>query len=191
MSALPSGRRARLLSAGLLAALLLSACSGSGPSAGAQGDGDRAKQDRTQSPSENFNEADVDFLRGVITHGERVVQLAGPAAERVNRRELADFAGRVTAARQEEAARARGLLAEAGEDEEGAGRAPWPGAVRDDELQALLARAGGDFERSFVDLLIRQQSGAVAVAERSLEQGRHPRVAAVATHLIGGHQADV
>ncbi|MFN2557113.1 MAG: DUF305 domain-containing protein [Nitriliruptorales bacterium] len=186
MSSFPLGRRPRLLCVGFVAALIFSACADAQPLAGPQRGGDR-----TQERSEDFSEADVNFLRGVITHGERLVQLAGPAAERVNRRELGDFARRVATARQEEAARARGLLADADHGENGAGREPWPGAVRDEELQSLQARAGGDFERFVVDLLIRQQLAAVPVAERALEQGRHPRVAAVATQLITGHQADV
>ncbi len=186
MSALPMRRRGRLMGVALLGVLVLSACADTSSSQGSKG-----HEYGSQEKSEDFNEADVGFLQGVITHGERIIQLSGPAAERVNRRELADFARRVAAARQEEAARARGLLAEAGHDEDGPGRAPWAGALRGDELQALAALGGGDFERTFVDLLVRQQSAAITVTERALEQGRHPRVAAVATQLISGHQADV
>lgn len=190
MNAFPLRRRGRLSCVALLAALVLSACADTSSDTSAA-EGSQGQGDRSQERPEDFNDADVSFLQGVITHGERIVQLSGPAAERVNRRELADFARRVAAARREEAARARGLLSDAGHDEDGPGRAPWAGAVRDDELQALQARGGGDFERAFVEQLIRQQSAAVPVAERALEQGRHPRVAAVATQLIGGHQADV
>lgn len=179
-----SRRRLRLLCMGLIAALVLSACTSSAQSSQRDGNATRVRGDE-------FNAADVDFLQGVVSHDERTVQLAALAVERVNRRELADFAGRVVAARQEETARARGLLSDAGQATDGAGRPPWPGAVSHEEVQALQARGGGDFERTFVDWLARHQSAAVTAAEVALEQGRHPRVAAVATQLITGQEAEV
>ncbi|MDP8927249.1 MAG: DUF305 domain-containing protein [Actinomycetota bacterium] len=187
MSMFLVGCRLRLLSVGLTAAFVLAACAEAGPAPKSrQGGGSE-----TRGQAVEFNEADVDFLQGVIAHDQRTAELAALAADRSNRRELADFASRVVAVRQEEAARARGLLSDAGQLSDGQGHPPWTGGVSEEELQALRARGGAEFERSFVHLLARHQSAAVTAAEDALERGSHPRVAGVAAQLITGQQAEV
>ncbi|MDQ3932562.1 MAG: DUF305 domain-containing protein [Actinomycetota bacterium] len=187
MSRFLSWSRLRLLSAGVTAALVLVACADakSSPPSSQGGGSD------TQEQAEEFNRADVEFLQGLIAHDMRTAEAAALAVDRSTRRELAEFAGRVAAGRQQEAARARGLLSDAGQLGGGQGQPAWAGALTNDELQTLRARGGAEFERMFVNLLARHQSAAVTAAEDALERGSHPRVAGVATELITGQQTEV
>jgi len=120
---------------------------------------------------------DTLFMQDMIPHHNQAVQMADLVAERTNRPELVDVAGRIDASQLDEIAFMQQWLRERGE------RVPDPTAheamhtshtmagMASPEQMAELAQAKGtDFDRLFLTLMITHHEGAVKMVEELLEQ---------------------
>ncbi|HET6628457.1 MAG TPA: DUF305 domain-containing protein [Woeseiaceae bacterium] len=124
-----------------------------------------------------YSPADVRFMQDMIPHHQQAVEMAGLVADRTNRPELVEVAGRIDASQKDEMAFMREWLAARGE------RVPDPHAhagmhmdhvmagMATPEQMAELARAEGTaFDRLFLKLMIAHHEGAVRMVEELLEQ---------------------
>ncbi len=125
----------------------------------------------------SYSPDDVTFMQDMIPHHNQAVQMAALVADRTNRPELVDVAGRIDASQADEIEFMQTWLRERGEnvpdptahhamhtDHEMAGMAT-------PEQMAELARAEGtDFDRLFLQLMITHHEGAVTMVEELLEQ---------------------
>ena len=146
---------------------------------GAPGESSRtlSAEEATEIANTSYSPADVRFMQDMIPHHDQAVQMAALVADRTNRPELIDLAGRINASQGDETAFMKQWLRARGE------RVPEPAAyeamhtghvmagMATPEQIAELARSdGAAFDRLFLELMITHHEGAVRMVEELLEQ---------------------
>jgi uncharacterized protein (DUF305 family) len=124
-----------------------------------------------------YSPDDVRFLHDMIPHHYQAVEMAALVADRTNRPELVDVAGRIDASQEDEIEFMKGWLAERGEPvpdptaEHAMHTAHSMAGMATPEQMAELARSKGPaFDRLFLTLMIAHHEGAVKMVEELLEQ---------------------
>ena len=125
----------------------------------------------------SYSPDDVRFMQDMIPHHNQAVQMAVLAADRTNRQELLDLAGRINASQVDEIAVMQQWLRERGE------RVPDPtahdamhtsheqaGMASPEDMARLAQLENTAFDRLFLELMISHHEGAVAMVEELLEQ---------------------
>lgn len=125
----------------------------------------------------SYAPADVQFMQDMIPHHHQALEMAALVAERTNRPELLDVAGRINASQDDEIRFMQEWLRERGE------HVPDPtahdhmhtshqmaGMATPEQMQQLAASRGTDFDRLFLQLMIPHHEGAVTMVEELLEQ---------------------
>ncbi|MBY6204139.1 DUF305 domain-containing protein [Halomonas denitrificans] len=124
-----------------------------------------------------YSAADVQFMQDMIPHHHQATQMAALVAERTNTPELVDIAERIDTAQADEIEFMQGWLAERGEP------VPDPaahhgmhmshemaGMASEEEMAALAAAQGSDFDRTFLQLMISHHAGALTMVDELLEE---------------------
>ena len=125
----------------------------------------------------SYSPDDVKFMQDMIPHHNQAVQMAALVADRTNRRELLDLAGRIDASQVDEIEFMQQWLQERGE------RVPDPaahdamhtshemaGMVSPEDMVRLAQLEDTAFDRLFLKLMITHHEGAVTMVEELLEQ---------------------
>ncbi len=155
---------------------------------GAPGEAARAltAEEAADIADTSFTEDDVRFMQDMIPHHYQAVEMAALVADRTNRRELIDVAGRIDASQADEIAFMQDWLRARGQD------APDPaarqahrgghgahkmhvshdmaGMASPEQMAQLAAAEGVAFDRLFLELMIPHHEGAVRMAEDLLDQ---------------------
>ena len=146
---------------------------------GAPGEESRAlsAEEAIEIADTGYSPADALFMQDMIPHHHQAIEMAALVADRTNRQELLDVAGRINASQGDEIEFMQQWLRERGE------RVPDPtehGAMHTDhkmagmatpEQMAELANAESTaFDRLFLQLMITHHEGAVTMVEELLEQ---------------------
>ena len=136
----------------------------------------------------------MEFVQGMIPHHEQAVQMADMVVAGMVTTELAALADQVRAAQQPEIDLMMSWLAEWGlERDPHAGHMMGSehGMMSDDDMAALDAAEGAEFERMWLDMMIKHHEGAVAMAYDVLAAGVDPRVAALAEAVVEAQTAEI
>lgn len=125
----------------------------------------------------SYSPADVRFMQDMIPHHNQATQMAALVAERTNRQELVDVAGRIDASQADEIAFMQQWLRARGE------AVPDPsahdamhtshkmaGMATPQQMAELAAAEATEFDRLFLTLMIAHHDGAVKMVEELLEQ---------------------
>ena len=125
----------------------------------------------------SYSPDDVTFMQDMIPHHNQAMQMAELVADRTNRPELVDVAGRINVSQQDEIQFMQQWLRSRGE------RVPNPtahdamhtdhrmaGMATPRQMEELAASNGTDFDRIFLQLMITHHEGAVTMVEELLEQ---------------------
>jgi uncharacterized protein (DUF305 family) len=125
----------------------------------------------------SYSPADAQFMKDMIPHHHQALEMAALVADRTNRAELIDVAGRINVSQGDEIEFMQTWLDQRGED------VPDPTAhhamhtthtmagMATPEQMAELAQAEGTaFDRLFLTLMIAHHDGAVTMVEELLEQ---------------------
>ena len=146
---------------------------------GAPGDPARelSAEEAIEIANTRYSPDDITFMQDMIPHHNQAVQMAELVADRTNRQELNDVAGRIDISQVDEIEFMQQWLRERGE------RVPDPTAhdamhtthkmagMAGPEQMAELAQAEGTaFDRMFLELMITHHEGAVKMVEELLEQ---------------------
>ena len=146
---------------------------------GAPGESSRTlrAEEAIEIANTSYSPADLRFMQDMIPHHHQAMQMAALVADRTNRPELIDLAGRINASQGDEIAFMQQWLRARGD------RVPEPGAheamhtghvtagMATPEQMAELARSEGPaFDRLFLELMIAHHEGAVRMVEELLEQ---------------------
>lgn len=166
----------------LVVGLLLTACGG-----GVEGSAAPGGAGGGTSPSaaaEEFNDADVTFVRGMKPHHEQAIEMAEVVLAAGPGPEVSALAERIRADQQPEIAQLEEMLGrfgtEAGGHSGGHGSDGHAGMLTDEQLDRLRAAKGADAERLFLELMIEHHQGAVEAAETQLADGRYAPALALA-----------
>ncbi|MFC4058054.1 DUF305 domain-containing protein [Planomonospora corallina] len=196
----------------LLAALTLSltACSGGAEPSGPRSDGPAApvivpgrpgEAARTVSPDEaatlvpspTANAADVTYVQDMIVHHRQALDMAALAPSRARSATLKGLASRIEDAQGPEIQFMTSWLQQQGQrtPDHHAGHGGMPGMATPEQLEALKAASGEEFDRLFLQLMIAHHEGAITMSEQVLTGGSHIRIEELATDVIATQGAEI
>jgi len=125
----------------------------------------------------SYSPADALFMQDMIPHHNQAVQMSALVADRTNRPELVDLAGRIDVSQADEIEFMQQWLSERGED------VPDPtaheamhtthkmaGMASPEQMAELATLKSTDFDRLFLQLMIPHHEGAVTMVEELMEQ---------------------
>ncbi|HEV2132615.1 MAG TPA: DUF305 domain-containing protein [Longimicrobiaceae bacterium] len=200
--------------AGLLVVLVLAACGTAsrepGPQVvrpGAPGEPARAAapEARPDTAQRRYTEADVRFMQRMLLHHAQAMAMTRLAPTRTNREEMRLLAERIEVSQQDEMARMRRWLEARGEEvpsldaqhaHHGVGghHEPMPGMLTEEELARLAAARGAEFDRLFLEFMIRHHEGALVMVEELFAAegaGREPELFQLASHVDADQRAEI
>ncbi|HEX6372003.1 MAG TPA: DUF305 domain-containing protein [Longimicrobium sp.] len=131
-----------------------------------------AQAQPTPQPQPRHGEADVRFVTGMIAHHAQALEMVALVPDRATRDDVRMMAERIEVSQRDEIAlmqrwlQARGEAvpaADGGHSHHGAGHAPMAGMLTPEEMQSLAAASGAEFDRRFLELMIRHHEGALAM----------------------------
>jgi len=153
------------LTTGLLGAISVAGCAGTGEG--------RTPTIQSAPAATEASEADVAFIRGMIVHHEQAIEMSAMAPSRAESQEVLTLARRIMVAQQDEIARMRRWLESGGAGESGDvdpghhdpmhGNGEIHGMLSRAEIEGLEASSGAEFDRRFLELMIRHHEGAIAM----------------------------
>ena len=182
-------RKTRVFAGVLLAgALVLTACSDDSVAShtASMPSGSAESSDTTTSEVGTFNDADVTFAQGMIPHHEQAVEMAQMAEERAENPRVLDLASRIEQAQEPEIDTLTGWLEEWGADDSGTGgmghdsMGHGGGMMSEEDMNALMAASGAEFDRLFLEQMIEHHTGAVDMAVTESAEGQNPDALAMA-----------
>ena len=120
-----------------------------------------------------YSPADVQFMQGMIVHHQQAIEMASLVAERTNQDAVVKIAEGITATQRDEMKFMREWLEARGEKIEmphsmhhGAhGHGAMKGMASPEQLAALAAANGTEFDRQFLTLMIAHHQGALDMVE--------------------------
>jgi uncharacterized protein (DUF305 family) len=149
----------------------------------------------------SYSPADALFMQDMIPHHNQAIQMGALVADRTNRPELIDVAGRIDKSQADEIEFMQRWLRERGE------RVPDPtahhamhtthkmaGMATPEQMAELAAAEGSAFDRLFLKLMITHHEGAVKMVEELLEQpgsAYDPVLFEFTTEITNGQSAEI
>lgn len=188
-------------------ALLAAACGDDDDGAASSGD-DPAEQTTEPEASTAHNAADVEFARMMIPHHRQAVEMAELAPERAAAPEIVDLAERVRAAQDPEIQQMSGWLEEWGEDVPAAdghdmdgdgmggdmggdAAGGGHGMMSAEDMTALDAASGAEFDRMFAEMMIEHHQGAIDMANDEIDEGRFAEAVELARAIVDAQEAEI
>jgi uncharacterized protein (DUF305 family) len=168
-------------------------------SCGAGNDDGAASADSAPAAANaSFNEADSTFVHEMIGHHEQAVEMAELALNPSDgaRPEIVDLSGRIKAAQQPEIDLMKGWLVSWGETHEEstdtmAGMDHSGGMTTAEEMTALSAATGPEFDKMWLTLMITHHRRAVSSALVVQQDGVNPDVRKLAEGVIAAQNAEI
>lgn len=132
-----------------------------------------------------YTEADVRFMQDMMVHHAQAIVMTDMVEGRTESRDIALLAKRIELSQEDEMAMMRAWLEKRSEpvpdldaghgghgDHADDGHAPMPGMLTEEELETLAAARGEEFDRLFLEYMIRHHEGAlIMVSELFSTQG--------------------
>jgi uncharacterized protein (DUF305 family) len=149
---------------------------------------------------DDVNDADVTFAQEMIPHHRQATEMADLAATRSQDAEVLDLAERISAAQGPEIETMTGWLESWGEevpedmsgmDHSGMDHGSMPGMMSADQMAALEAASGPDFDRLFLEMMIEHHEGAIEMARTEQEDGSNADAVALAESIEEEQTAEV
>lgn len=150
-----------------------------------------------------WNHDDLAFVQMMVPHHQQALEMAELARTRASSPEVAGLAARIEAAQAPEILLMAGWLAEQGVEVPGPeddptvwdhgthGHSGMAGVLTPDEMAALAAAEGEEFDRLFLEGMVRHHEGAVEMAVDVLGAGQDQRVLELADDVNAGQSAEI
>ncbi|MFV2021557.1 DUF305 domain-containing protein [Micromonospora sp. LOL_023] len=185
-------RFAAVVSAAAMSAGLVAGC-------GAAGEAVPAATAPTESVAVHTpNGTDVAFARDMIPHHRQAMEMADLAVDRAGSAEVRTLADQIRQAQDPEITQMAGWLTEWGQPLPSPGQYTgqdehhgMPGMMTGAEMAALAGAAGAEFDRLFLDMMIRHHEGAVRMAGILHSDGIHPAVRQLAESIATSQQSEI
>jgi uncharacterized protein (DUF305 family) len=134
-------------------------------------------EEATKLAATTYARADVTFLQHMIVHHQQAVEMSVLVKDRTNTPEIVAIAGRIESSQADEIAFMKGWLAERGEPLEdpamkGHGahmHHMMAGMASPEQMKALAAAKGAEFDRQFLTLMIAHHEGAIEMVDELLD----------------------
>ncbi|MEU3602368.1 DUF305 domain-containing protein [Streptomyces sp. NPDC006798] len=200
-------RRTAVVSAVVAAGLLLAACGGDDGDDMAgmdHGKKDSASASAAPGGGDNpapgaFNDTDVMFAQMMIPHHQQALEMSALAEGRAKDADVIRLAKEIAAAQDPEITTMRAWLKAWGKPESATdhgshgsgGGAAMDGMMTEEQMAALKAAKGTDFDREFARLMIEHHKGAITMAEEERTKGRNATAKKLAAEVVRTQQAEV
>lgn len=153
------------------------------------------------------NDADVTFAQGMIPHHEQAIEMAKLAESKAAAPEVKELARRIEQAQGPEIEQLRTWLRSWGKDESASdggmdgmdgmagmddgGGSDGMGMMSEDEMRSLEGATAAEFDRMFLEMMIRHHEGAIDMARTEVDEGRLNEVKQMAQRIIDAQQAEI
>ena len=181
----------------VVGALGLAACGSDAASPAGQTPTPQAPAATTASGA-SFNDADVTFAQGMIPHHEQAIEMADIALDpnMGASEQVRDLATRIKGGQDPEIALMTGLLTAWGQPVQmaadgGHEMSSMDGMMSAEEMDALGTITAADFDKMWMEMMIRHHEGAIARAQTVKAAGSSPDVLALADRVITAQQAEI
>ncbi|PZF86071.1 DUF305 domain-containing protein [Jiangella anatolica] len=174
--------------------LLLAGCGDDGSN-----DAGAGTATETSATEAESNDADVEFSQGMIPHHEQAVEMAQMVPDEGVSPELIELADAIEGAQQPEIDQMTAMLERWGEDApsddphggHGSGDMEMGGTMSAEDMDALAASSGAEFEEMFLTMMIEHHEGAITMAETELAEGQDSEALELAQTIIDAQQAEI
>lgn len=146
----------------------------------------------------DFNDADVVFSQGMIPHHEQAIEMADMALDPTvgASAEVIALANRVRGAQDPEIEMMNGWLMAWGmptqmDMSDGHDMSTMEGMMSADEMTALGASSGADFDRLWLEMMVQHHQGAISMATEVTVAGKNADVETLAAAIIAGQQSEI
>lgn len=150
----------------------------------------------TPEPTPEFTIVDSMFSQMMIPHHEQALEMSALVPDRAAAPEVVALAAEIEAAQGPEIEQMRGWLQEWGLEtdidlEEHEDHLGMEGMLTDEEMAALAAASGAEFDRLWLEGMIRHHEGAIVMAETQAASGIHEPSRALAEEIILSQRAEI
>lgn len=192
----------RITAAGLLVAL--AAC-GTTARTGVPGGAPPAPEVRADRGQRGYTAADARFMQHMIAHHAQALEMTALVPDRSGRDDVRMLAERIEVSQRDEIAAMQRWLRSRGEEvppvdahhghhAAGGDHARMPGMLTAEELARLAAASGPEFDRLFLELMIRHHEGALAMVRElfaSEGAGQEPQIFQFASEVDADQQMEI
>ncbi|MEO3743019.1 DUF305 domain-containing protein [Plantactinospora sp. B5E13] len=185
-----------LTAAAIGAVTVTAACGGDG-----HGSGHTAEQPATATSAPvstaGHNQADIAFAQGMVPHHQQAVQMAEMAESRASDPQVKSLASKIRTAQQPEIDQMTAWLREWGAATASASagghgmHGGMPGMMTDQDMAAMERANGDEFDRMFLEMMIRHHQGAVQMASTEAQQGQNPAARSLAEKIKADQTAEI
>ncbi len=145
-----------------------------------------------------LNTADIEFAQGMIAHHQQAIEMAEIALDPNVGASPAviDLATRIKGAQDPEVELMTGWLTAAGEPvamdaSEGHDMSSMEGMMTAEQMDAMAAMTGADFDQIWLQMMIAHHEGAVGQSQTVKANGSNADVLALADTIINAQQAEI
>ncbi|MFC7644934.1 DUF305 domain-containing protein [Streptosporangium lutulentum] len=144
-------------------------------------------------PVETPNAVDVIFMQNMISHHRQALDMAALAPTRADSDKLKGLASRIKDVQGPEIQFMTSWLQQQGQKvpDHHAAHTDMPGMATPEQIEALKAASGKDFDRLFLQLMIAHHEGALKMAEQALVGGSHQKIEEVANDITATQNAEI
>ncbi|MFC9968486.1 DUF305 domain-containing protein [Nocardia ignorata] len=142
----------------------------------------------------DFNDADVTFLQMMYPHHAQAVEMSEMVPSRTQNQQLIALAAQIEQAQAPEMRQITDLLTSFGKpapSAEGHGGHGMPGMMTEEQMSALAAANGAEFDRQWLQMMIEHHQGAVAMAQTELAEGTNPEAKQLATKIVADQEGEI
>jgi uncharacterized protein (DUF305 family) len=189
--------RKYLLGISAAAIVAVAAGCGGGDEAGSTMNHESTTASEQAAPAEP-NDQDITFAQMMIPHHQQAIDMAKMATGKATNPEVKDLASRVEGAQDPEIQQLTGMLEKWGAPTEASGMPGMDhgsmggdGMMTEEEMAQLEQSTGADFDRLWLQLMVKHHQGAVAMARTEVEQGSDPAAKALAQKIIDAQEAEI
>jgi uncharacterized protein (DUF305 family) len=146
--------------------------------------------------SAQFDDADVMFARMMYPHHAQAIEMAAMVEGRTDNPDVVALASAIEAAQQPEMERMTAWLAEwgqpapssdMGEMDHGSGT----GMMTQQDMDALTAATGPEFDRRWLTMMIEHHEGAIEMANSEIADGSNPDAQEMARTIVATQQQEI
>ena len=151
------------------------------------------------SASAEFNDADVMFAQMMYPHHAQAVEMADMANGRTDNPDVLSLASAIAGAQQPEMDQMTAWLTEWGQpmpdmdmgDMGGMDHSSGSGMMTAQDMDALMAASGPEFDRQWLTMMIAHHTGAIEMANTEIADGSNPDALEMARAIVATQQQEI
>ncbi|MEV6239178.1 DUF305 domain-containing protein [Lentzea sp. NPDC051838] len=144
-----------------------------------------------EKPAAEKSAADVTFAQDMVPHHEQALEMAKLVPSRSSNDQVRGLAQRIEKAQDPEITRMNGWLKEWGAEQKSHEGHDMAGMMNDEDMAKLEKATGADFDKQWLDLMIKHHEGAVEMAKTELADGKDAEAKKLAQAIIDGQQQEI